>query len=300
MIEDRYVINEEFETKELNKKFWYIFIVFPSLIIFFWFMSYTSYGSYEIRDIYTYIYLYIKFSPILIILFLIIHKVKNSIFERMNPYIGILMLFSLISSVILMLFSTLFDLKGDNREFIIDFVFSISMLLFIIYFTIYYFRYMKRAKIGRDKYINELKKYHFIIDNESQNIEHNYFKIKNKKLEEKLDVLAIFIKVLTPTIITISVFVGYKYIQNGDNDPSIFITSFIGILGCAYLGSLISFLLVGAINLKQIEKQIGRKIYLGLYPETIARKKAEAKEDEEYWERRLEEEENKKLNRKKD
>lgn len=153
---------------------------------------------------------------------------------------------------------------------------------------------MKRAKKGREKYINELRKYHFILDGESKEVEHNYFRIKNKKLEEKLDVLAIFIKVLTPAITAITIFIGYKYIQEGAIDPSIFIVALGGVIGSAYCGSLMAQLYVISLNQKQIEKQIGKKLYPGLYPETIARKKAEAKEKEEYWEKRLEEEENKK------
>ena len=46
---------------------------------------------------------------------------------------------------------------------------------------------MTRAKLGREEYINQLKGYHYILDNQSKVIEHNYFRIKNKKLEEKLD-----------------------------------------------------------------------------------------------------------------
>jgi hypothetical protein len=159
---------------------------------------------------------------------------------------------------------------------------------------VYFVRYNKRAIKGREQYIKQLKYKNYIVDGESKEIEHNYFRIKNKKIEEKLDILAIFIKVLTPAITAITVFIGYKYIQEGATDPSIFIVAFGGVISSAYCGSLIALLTVNLLNQNQIEEQIGRKLYPGLYPETIARKKVETKENDEYWEKRLAEEENKK------
>lgn len=294
MITDRYSTDEEFEKKEFKKNFVLQIILLPLAVLMLWGISYIFYTAYEIKPFYFFIFTYSKYIiSIFFILIKIIDILKNSFYSRFNLS-SVTSAFILGFSFTLCLLSAIFHYRGEDRDLIIDTVFITSFLVFLLYTIIYCFRYLKRANIGRKQYIKELRNRNYIIDHQYQELDDNYFTIKNKKLEEKLDILAIFIKFLTPALTAITVFVGYKYIQEGVTDPSIFIVVLVGIIGSAYTGSFFALAIVKYFNLNQIEKQIGRKIYNGLYPETIARKKAEAKEKEEYWEKKLEEEENKK------
>lgn len=281
MITDRYFTDEEFELKELNKGFWYALIGLPIFVYLFWGFSYWSYSNNEVKPIYLFIYTYFKYSVFIIIGLMIYNKRTKPFFNE--NFIGVLSVGIMLLSLIISFLSTILHYQGENRVLVTDTVFLSSLGLFILYFIIYFFRYIKRAEQGRDYYIKQLESRNFIIDSHYEGIEDYYFRIKNKKLEEKLDIIAIFIKIFTPVIVGLTTFIGWEYVKDGQTDPSIFIVTLGGIIGCSYFGSLVALVLVSILNIKQIEKQIGRKIYNGLYPETIARKKAEAKEDEEYW-----------------
>lgn len=293
MIKDRYFSDEEFEKKELNKGFWGIIILLPTLVFSFWGLSYMIYADYEIKPIYVFIYTYFKYSVFILIGLLIYNKLTKLFFkDKLIVSIGVIIL---MLTLILFLLSAIFAYRGENKNLVIDTVFLSSLGLFIIYFIIYFFRYKKRAEQGRANYIKQLEKRNFIIDNTTEVVDDLYFRIKNKALEAKLNILAIFIKAFTPAIVGLTVFIGWEYVKDGETDPSIFIVAFVGIFSCAYFGSLIALGVIKLINLNIIEKQTGRKIYSGLYPETIERLKKEALEEEQKREEQIKEMEKSKV-----
>lgn len=55
MITDRYFTDEEFEKKELLKKFYILLISVPIFIFLMWYASYSTYSEYEVKPVYLFI-----------------------------------------------------------------------------------------------------------------------------------------------------------------------------------------------------------------------------------------------------